>query len=209
MKQKLITMLSMQDEFNKVVHPNWREQNYKFTDAIMVEAVEAFDHYGWKWWKKQTPDLDQVKLELVDIWHFGMSELMTHKTFSEEKLATTLEFVMTVETRKQDFADSVRYLIECASIGVFTISTFHEVMRGADLTWEELFKLYVGKNTLNKFRQDNGYKTGEYIKDWNGKEDNVVLMEILGRIDLDSKDVVTLVYKKLEKEYEAISGTAA
>jgi hypothetical protein len=24
------------------------------------------DHYGWKWWKKQTPDTEQVILELVD-----------------------------------------------------------------------------------------------------------------------------------------------
>ena len=40
-------------------------------------------------------------------------------------------------------------------------------------------KLYIGKNCLNQFRQDNGYKEGHYIKVWNGKEDNVVMVEIL------------------------------
>ena len=34
------------------------------------ECSELLDHYGWKWWKHQATDLDQVKLEIVDIWHF-------------------------------------------------------------------------------------------------------------------------------------------
>jgi hypothetical protein len=33
----------------------------------------------------------------------------------------------------------------------------------------------MGKNILNQFRQDHGYKEGIYIKVWNGEEDNVVM----------------------------------
>ncbi|MFA6630524.1 MAG: dUTPase, partial [Sulfuricurvum sp.] len=38
-----------------------------------------------------------------------------------------------------------------------------------------LYRLYVGKNILNQFRQDHGYKEGHYIKIWNGLEDNAVM----------------------------------
>ena len=34
-------MLELQDNFNKRVHPQWREQNYDWDTAIVVEAVEA------------------------------------------------------------------------------------------------------------------------------------------------------------------------
>ena len=42
------------------------------------------------------------------------------------------------------------------------------------------------KNVLNKFRQDNGYKTGEYSKVWFGKEDNVHLEEILNKLEFNN-----------------------
>ena len=48
-----------------------------------------------------------------------------------------------------------------------------------NLKLPELYELYIGKNILNKFRQDHGYKTGSYIKEWQGKEDNVIMQEIL------------------------------
>ncbi len=49
-----------------------------------------------------------------------------------------------------------------------------------DLT--KMFNLYVGKNALNKVRQVNGYKTGEYYKLWDDiHEDNYFMMQILRR----------------------------
>lgn len=45
------------------------------------------------------------------------------------------------------------------------------------MNWLEWFKQYTGKNVLNVFRQDHGYKAGTYIKVWDGREDN----EHLGR----------------------------
>jgi hypothetical protein len=46
------------------------------------------------------------------------------------------------------------------------------------LNLEKLYRLYVGKNILNQFRQDHGYKDGSYIKVWDGDEDNVVMKRI-------------------------------
>ena len=72
---------------------------------------------------------------------------------------------------------------------------------GLSFTW--LQKIYIGKNCLNKFRQDNGYKEGTYIKVWNNQEDNVVMLSILEKIDDITFD---LVYEKLEEEYKNIEG---
>ena len=76
MKQQLTTMLQLQGEMNTKVHSEWQEQEFEWYRAIWVECAELLDHYGWKWWKKQTPDVDQIALELVDIWHFGLSLLL-------------------------------------------------------------------------------------------------------------------------------------
>ena len=62
------TMARMQESYNCEVHPDWRNQGYPFYRAVWVECAELLDHYGWKWWKHQRPDLEQVKLEIVDIW---------------------------------------------------------------------------------------------------------------------------------------------
>jgi dimeric dUTPase (all-alpha-NTP-PPase superfamily) len=44
------------------------------------------------------------------------------------------------------------------------------------LDLENIYGLYLGKNALNKVRQDNGYKEGVYKKIWSdGNEDNVHL----------------------------------
>ena len=64
----------------------------------------------------------------------------------------------------------------------------------------ELFKIYVAKNVLNKFRQDNGYKDGAYKKIWNGREDNAVLNEIL----LQNISKMDEIYAKLSDEYKKI-----
>ena len=71
----LETMAAMQDAHNTQVHPHWRTSGYEYYRAVWVECAELLDHFGWKWWKRQRPDLGQVKLELVVILHFCMSDL--------------------------------------------------------------------------------------------------------------------------------------
>ena len=74
--EQLAAMAELQDSLNRNVHAAWRTQGHQYYRAIWVECAELLDHFGWKWWKHQRPDLDQVKLEIVDIWHFGLSELI-------------------------------------------------------------------------------------------------------------------------------------
>jgi hypothetical protein len=55
---------------------------------------------------------------------------------------------------------------------------FFELAYMSKLDLISLYRLYVGKNILNQFRQDHGYKEGTYIKVWNGEEDNVVMQRL-------------------------------
>ena len=95
MKQQLATMLKLQSEMNTKVHADWRQQNFEWYRAIWIECAELLDHYGWKWWKKQTPDVDQIALELVDIWHFGLSILL----LSEDSVDSISERVISLILR--------------------------------------------------------------------------------------------------------------
>ena len=70
---------------------------------------------------------------------------------------------------------------------------------GAD--FNTLYRNYVGKNVLNLFRQENGYKDGTYKKIWNGEEDNEVLARLMLDMNSDSDSFVTEVHKILELNY--------
>jgi hypothetical protein len=59
------------------------------------------------------------------------------------------------------------------------MQAFIEVALQSNLTLDSLYRLYIGKNILNRFRQEHGYKEGSYIKIWNGEEDNVVMQRYL------------------------------
>ena len=74
-------------------------------------------------------------------------------------------------------------------------------MQLADLPFDELFRMYVGKNVLNFFRQDHGYKDGSYIKVWDGREDNEHLAEILPSLDPDESGFADRVYEQLLAAY--------
>jgi len=69
-------MLDLQGQMNEKVNPNWLHAGYQFLRAVLVEGGEAIDHHGWKWWKAQVKDLAQLRLELVDVFHFMLSDLI-------------------------------------------------------------------------------------------------------------------------------------
>ena len=82
------------------------------------------------------------------------------------------------------------------------ISDFFDLVIMSGLDLESLYKLYVGKNILNQFRQDHGYKDGSYIKVWDGKEDNVVMKKIW---EENSDIKPDNLYKQLSKLYLALN----
>ena len=45
----------------------------RFVSAIRAEVNELDDSIPWKWWRKEKTDLQNVQIELIDIFHFLLS----------------------------------------------------------------------------------------------------------------------------------------
>jgi hypothetical protein len=75
----------------------------------------------------------------------------------------------------------------------------------AELDFESLYTAYVGKNVLNFFRQDHGYKDGTYVKNWAGREDNEHLVDLVAELDKDAEDFADRVYSALAKRYGEVA----
>ncbi|MBL0711335.1 MAG: dUTP diphosphatase [Colwellia sp.] len=200
--QKQITqMLSMQDAMNSRVSEAWRDNDYEWYRAIWVECAEMLDHHGWKWWKHQKIDIAQVQLELVDIFHFGLSlRLMTGK--SVKKISRTLAKELHQGTGESDFKIALENLASAAVTNkAFDAKALADCMSLMNMDLDELFRQYVGKNTLNFFRQDHGYKDGSYIKIWHGEEDNEVLANLVKTLDTSADDFQQQLYSALKEKY--------
>lgn len=196
-------MLEMQNAMNTKVHAEWFNQGFEWYRAIWVECAEMLDHYGWKWWKKQTPDTEQVILELVDIFHFGLSLRIDGET-SYQELAEQLTAELEKPTQADDFKQTLELLAASAVANkTFDAAAFAGCMAQIGMDIDDLYRGYVGKNTLNFFRQDHGYKDGSYIKMWNGQEDNEHLVEVVKSLDINQENFADLVYKGLEARYPA------
>ena len=206
MRNKILTMLDMQNSMNEKIHSDWITQNYEWYRAVWIECAELMDHFGYKWWKQQSPDFDQVKLEIVDIWHFGMSALFSQHETKDE----IADFIMNSWQTESGESLSVHEATEelaswCLLNKSFSPKIFKKLMESAGLDFDSLFVSYVGKNVLNFFRQDNGYKDGTYKKIWDGKEDNEHLVELTSKLDMNSNQFRDDLYMSLKIRYEELS----
>jgi dimeric dUTPase (all-alpha-NTP-PPase superfamily) len=205
MKQQLATMLELQGDMNTKVHAEWRDQNFEWYRAIWVECAELLDHYGWKWWKKQTPDVDQIALELVDIWHFGLSLLLLSGD-SVEAISDRVVAGFDSQQGSGSFAvDLEEFTAQTLVTKEFDIAGFARLMDGIQMDFETLYVGYIGKNVLNFFRQDNGYQDGSYHKQWGGKEDNEHLVEIVAQLDTSAATFKDDLYSQMQSTYQRLN----
>ena len=204
-------MFEKQNELN--IHTNglnWRiDTNLKWYRAIWTECSELIDYTNWKWWRKQDISLKDIEMELIDIWHFLMSELMTYYDITSCTENSLYKFTTYFETYQNFDMDRLQICTE--NLAKDTLNTRQALLFnfvklcsaiGPQMNIPGIYKLYMGKNVLNRFRQDNGYKQKTYQKIWNGKEDNFYLMEYLGRIVEIGDDFEEEVYKELDKQYK-------
>ena len=210
-------MLSLQTSMNIKVDPNWVEARYPYLRAVVIEAAEAIEHHGWKWWKKQEKDLPQLQMELIDIWHFILSEILLRNQADQDKSLTALTDSLSDSSTQNviNFDDQHIFINELDLIAKFELlialsvsrrielALFASIMTDCEISWTELYCQYVGKNVLNMFRQDKGYKEGTYQKTWNGREDNEYLVEIIGSLDSSRSEFKDEVYAALESAYPA------
>ena len=175
--------------------------------GIYMEVAEAVDSFNGKHWKNinDQPDWDNIKVELVDIWHFIMSESIRidEQAYANKHLEITakgdLDSDILVSLLENMLQLSVSSSINPKINNIRQITDlFFAIISHLDIDVEDLYKRYVVKNQLNTFRQKNGYKDGSYRKNWGGVEDNVVAFEIM---DKNPKISPEDLYSKLSSEY--------
>ena len=210
-----VTMLELQAMMNSKVDPNWITARYPYLRAVAIEGAEAIEHHGWKWWKKQTKDLAQLQMELIDIWHFFLSEILLRNDGDQRQSAQfLLELIRNSNSQRKilfdgkevdlltcDLIRKLELLIATSISQRIEVKLFNLIMNDCELSWNELYAQYVGKNVLNIFRQDHGYKHGTYKKIWNNREDNEHLVDILNVLDSNSSNFRTEIYESLKAAY--------
>ena len=214
--QQANTMLSLQFGMNSKVDPNWLEARYPYLRAVVIEGAEAMEHHGWKWWKHQQLNLGQLRMELIDIWHFLLSEILLQGDGDLEKACDELLDLLeseaplplmfdgrTYQPESMDLVSKLELLIGTSVARRIEVGLFEAILRDCQMSWNELFRQYVGKNVLNFFRQDHGYKQGTYRKLWEGREDNEHLLEVLHQLDAQHPDFQQAIYGALSERYQA------
>jgi dimeric dUTPase (all-alpha-NTP-PPase superfamily) len=212
----LLAMLNLQDSMNKKIDHDWLSRRHAYLRAVLVEAAEALEHYGWKWWKKQSPDMPQLRIELIDIWHFVLSEYLlrangdksaaVQSMMSEWASDTALEFDGTrYDPQALDLRQQLELLAALAAVRRLHLPLLALLFAACDLSPAALFRDYVSKNVLNHFRQDRGYKSGEYKKSWDGAEDNVHMAEILASMTTTDAHLPDALYRALASRYDELA----
>ena len=221
---KILQMLQLQQQLNDATNgEGWEKgvtKNGKLIDwkrCTYLECAELIESYPWKHWKNidAQPDYANIKIEAVDIWHFIMSQgledykmqdlgsiedlavsindLSNFQSFDQEITPTTKDYYEQIAV-----AEMLKKTLFCGTSIEKLMETFIDVAIESGLNLDTLYKLYIGKNILNKFRQDHGYKEGLYIKIWNSEEDNVTMQRVLEENENISPDEL---YIALEKAY--------
>lgn len=207
---KLQLMVNMQAKLNDYTIPGWREKHLDWESAIIAEGAELIDPI-YKWWKHGKPDVENMKVEIIDLMHFFMSYHMDAKA-TPVMIANEMSFQL-----EQMYSNAVSTFDPYAVIpvnkqfikAVLNNELTHSFQHMSEMIvmffpdFDVFAKGYLVKNILNTFRQNNGYKDGSYIKMWNDEEDNVVAFREAEHIELNDTfednliDSLTEIYQTL------------
>lgn len=222
MLQQITEMLELQNKLNNFTNgDNWKSgmtnkgKSINWKTAIFCETAELIDSTPWKHWKniEGKSDIDNIKIETIDNYHFLMSDWlieneipvladMINAIFEQNLAVKVFDFQELNKTAKKLALVSLEADVNEKPIDVeSSVTSFALLMNEAQLSFTELYEIYISKNVLNVFRQNNGYKEGTYKKEWGDVEDNVVLTNIKSK--LTSLTYENL-YAELEKEYKKV-----
>ena len=224
---KILAMLNLQQQLNDTTNgKDWEDGFTKNNKPInwnrctYLECAELIESYPWKHWKdiNAQPDYDNIKIEVVDIWHFIMSQAL--KEYKRKNIGSIEDLTkMIISLPNYELFQSCDACIEediytqmsvieilikyifCEEPIEKIIEAFLNISIQSKLNINTLYELYIGKNILNQFRQDHGYKEGTYNKLWDGEEDNAVMHNIL---KLDKNITPDGLYSVLKTFYERI-----
>ena len=196
---------------------HWKAGKFDYAN-IFTESVDIA-HFIFSIWIEETyfklnltglPVEDVIKEagkeDRADFYHISgligaLVDLDSNKHDAESMDSIIMEMIQNL---KLQFQISKEYYKSLLFILVM-ICKFHPKINKSP---EDFVRKYYAKNVLNKFRTDHGYNDpkGNYQKIWSGREDNVVLDEIM--VNHTTNDMVKFqsdLYVNLECEYSTIS----
>lgn len=220
MEDKIIECLNLQDRLNNQINPHWKKERSQeeFYRAIWIECAEAMESLPWKWWKKMELDFENLEIEIADIFHFILSISLMNSDrellYFKKALASDFHNLSSIEgdyinhylanIYTKEKIEGYLFLIERVAEKALrqdyngTLFFFGLLVKDT-IGFDRLHLLYFGKNILNRFRQEMGYKSGNYQKVIGGIEDNRYLVRLIKNIDN---------IEKLEKELRDILTTS-
>ena len=138
-------------------------------------------------------DYKMKDLGTIEALAENINALPNFQTFTAQITPTTKDYYAQIEV-----VENLMRTLFCGESTEKLMEAFIDVAVQSGLNLDALYKLYIGKNILNQFRQDHGYKEGSYIKIWNGEEDNVTMQRVLEENEDVTPDGL---YKALEEAY--------
>lgn len=242
----IIDTVALQNKFNSSIDEKWIERkDFKWDLCIFVEVGEMLASTGYKHWKNEKLDLENIKMEIVDIYHFWLSwalyqinqlnilglrndirEIMIQEMcqYYETKFLHYNPLILKTEENqlyKEHFIKELKkksfkltsFLVKqefiTAELIRYSFNALLDLIHICFENFEDFYALYLAKNALNKFRQDNGYKNGTYKKIWHGNmEDNYHVSKIIDDIkkSSNSNELLNIDYIliKMDEEYKKI-----
>ena len=214
-QNKMLRCLELQDEINKRINKKWVKERTEedFFRAIWLETAELMEELPWKWWKKTETDYDNLQIEVVDIFHFLLSLIllkhykMDHDDFftGYTDIAISLFYYGLEYSRKLNTNELITQVETIAKQSLMRndtglILTFSGIVNTVFDDFNQMYMLYIGKNILNRIRQEKGYNTGTYKKVINGLEDNKYLTQIIRHIKDEEilEDTIRRAFEELQ-----------
>ena len=201
-------MLDTQNEVNVLTRGDtWATQGLDWRLAISQETAELIDSVDWKWWKHMKVDLDNAKIEIVDIWHFTLSLMLEEAIIVDEIMmdkfdALTKTGEVSVAQNRDEIIKHFKNINKVAANDKLSLEIADAVLMAAGkigMSLEDVTKLYFGKAVLNRFRQMHGYAEGTYKKDWDGYEDNEIMFDMVGNMGYNDTFEVDLLSSLTER----------
>lgn len=192
-EQMLRHIVEMQVELNEKTVPGWLDKGLDWDAAILTEVAEAIDSTDWKWWKHTETDLDNLKVEAVDLLHFLVAQTVEQAWHTSsldayvDKAAIWISNAhsLSLEDRPLDYVWHLKSIVRNTLNTSPASALYHLFMlfSALDMVVEDIYKAYITKNLLNHYRQERGYKdpAANYKKIIDGREDNVVFADAVSR----------------------------
>jgi dimeric dUTPase (all-alpha-NTP-PPase superfamily) len=179
---------------------DWNNMQTELTDIWHFILSQLLVQYK----NDTTSDRSQISLDLLSCYVTTADNIDCFEDTEFKALVSSLERIqfLSLLSNKEDreYFDISTSTNELLGL---MVKEFFKTCKYANLSFDELHSMYIMKATLNKFRQDNGYAAGTYVKIWDGKEDNVICKDLWNMLSSENKSSQSL-YSSLSVMYATL-----